>query len=122
MKNIKAYNMMYAFTSMGGKIDNSINDRAGSYVYKMSRQNFHKIESLLPKQGSSPKFAQLYIYTYIHDMANEVSNQVKAIRYISIGTAAYFFFVNIIFFIKIFAKNDFPINYSFNNVLRDFKK
>ena len=84
----------------------------------MSGQNCHKIGSLLPKQGSSPKFAWLHI----HDTATKVSNQIKAFRYILIGTVAYYFFVNIAFFIQIFAKNDFPINYFFNDVLRDFRK
>ena len=36
------------------------------------------IDSLLPNTGSTPKFAQLYIY----DTDNKVSNKISAIRYL----------------------------------------
>ena len=78
MKNIRSYNMMFSFTSMGKKIDKSMNDGNGPPVFKLSGQNYHMIESLLPTPGSSPKFAQLYIY----DTENEVSNRMKTMRYV----------------------------------------
>ncbi|XVF67234.1 hypothetical protein PTKIN_Ptkin10aG0104100 [Pterospermum kingtungense] len=68
--NIRMYNSMFQFTSIGGKIDNEINRRPGPYVFRLCGQNHHKIGSLLPVDGETPKFAQLYIY----DTANELAN------------------------------------------------
>lgn len=77
LSNIRAYNMMFSFTSMGGKVDSSINNGRGPYVYRLHGQNYHRIGSLLPIEGSIPKFSQLYIY----DTENELSNRKKAVRY-----------------------------------------
>ncbi|XVF50465.1 hypothetical protein PTKIN_Ptkin04bG0103400 [Pterospermum kingtungense] len=71
--NIRMYNSMFQFTSFGGKIDNEINRRPGPYVFRLCGQNHHKIGSLLPVDGETPKFAQLYIY----DTANELANRMR---------------------------------------------
>lgn len=73
--NIRAYNSMLAFTSMGGKIDYDINSGDGPYTFRMHGQNYHKIGSLLPDKGEIPRFAQLYIY----DTCHEVQNRLKAL-------------------------------------------
>ena len=57
-ENIRAFNMMYAFTSMGGCIDNTINDGRGPYVFRINGQNHHKIGSLIPPDGRLGTFAQ----------------------------------------------------------------
>lgn len=59
--NIRAYNNMFSFTSMGGKIEGSIIDGGGPPQFILSGQNFHRIGSLLLDSSSKPKFAQLYI-------------------------------------------------------------
>lgn len=59
-ENIRAYNMVSSFTSLGG------------FVFRLSRQNHHRVGILLPMDGKIPKFTQLYIY----DTTNEVSNRV----------------------------------------------
>ncbi|GJY18785.1 hypothetical protein Tco_0390276 [Tanacetum coccineum] len=67
---------MFAFTSMGGKVDDSINRKGkGPYVFHLHGQTYHSMGSLLPKAGESPKFAQLYIY----DTENEVENRARAL-------------------------------------------
>nr|KAJ0185550.1 hypothetical protein LSAT_V11C900505300 [Lactuca sativa] len=71
MKNIRRYNSMFSFTSMGGKIDSSINRGNAPYIFRLGGQNYHSIGSLLPPSGSQPKFSQLYIY----DTDNENSNR-----------------------------------------------
>ncbi|XP_039846437.1 uncharacterized protein LOC120705942 [Panicum virgatum] len=76
LKNIWQYNCLFAFTSMGANIDRSVNDGRGPPVFKISGQVHHRIGSLLPPEGSPPKFLQLYIY----DTANEVSNRLKALH------------------------------------------
>jgi len=67
---------MFSFTSMGGKFDASVNQTKGPRNFRLSGQNYHKIGSLLPNEGSTPKFAQLYIY----DTENEVTNRMNVIR------------------------------------------
>ncbi|XP_076884672.1 uncharacterized protein LOC143533936 [Bidens hawaiensis] len=71
LNNIRRYNSIFSFTSMGGKVDNSINNVKAPYIFRLSGQNFHRIGSLLPLQEGKPKFSQLYIY----DTDNEVSNR-----------------------------------------------
>nr|KAJ0227162.1 hypothetical protein LSAT_V11C100048500 [Lactuca sativa] len=76
MKNIRRYNSMFSFTSMGGKIDSSINRGNAPYIFRLGGQNYHSIGSLLPAKGSEPKFSQLYIY----DTNNEITNRQRCFR------------------------------------------
>ncbi|KAL8458190.1 hypothetical protein ACS0TY_035907 [Phlomoides rotata] len=76
IKNIRAYNMIFIFTSMGGMMDTAINKGGTPYVFKLQGANYHIIGSLLPEQRKKPKFCQLYIY----DTENEVNNRNTAIR------------------------------------------
>ncbi|KAL6550413.1 hypothetical protein OROMI_020901 [Orobanche minor] len=75
INNIRAYNMTFSFTSMGGKVDTSVNKGSGPYVFKIQGANYHRIGTLLPQSGSYPKFSQLYIY----DTDNEVTNRINAL-------------------------------------------
>lgn len=71
--NSRIYNSMFAFSSTGGTVDNSINNGGAPYVYRLNGQNHHVFGSLIPNEGDDPKFCQLYIY----DTENEVSNRMK---------------------------------------------
>ncbi|XP_062000159.1 uncharacterized protein LOC133717461 [Rosa rugosa] len=73
--NIRVYNSMFSFTSMGATIDYKINTGSGPYVFKISGQVHHLMGSILPSDGECPKYAQLYVY----DTKNEVSNRINAI-------------------------------------------
>ncbi|XP_076908821.1 uncharacterized protein LOC143565856 [Bidens hawaiensis] len=75
LKNIRRYNSMFAFTSMGGKVDSSINKGNASFIFRLSGENYHSIGSLLPTSGSKSKFSQLYIY----DTDNEIANKQGAL-------------------------------------------
>ncbi|GJZ38066.1 hypothetical protein Tco_0584257 [Tanacetum coccineum] len=55
MENICAYNQMFAMTSFGAKIDESINAGRGSYVFKVSSQIYHWIGSLCLPAGEPPR-------------------------------------------------------------------
>lgn len=77
-ENIRAYNSMFAFTSIGGKVDTTLNNGGGPPQFILSGQNYHRIGSLLPEHGSRPKYAQLYI----HDTQNETNNRLSHFRYI----------------------------------------
>ncbi|KAI5412729.1 hypothetical protein KIW84_057386 [Lathyrus oleraceus] len=68
--------MMFAFTSPGAKLDNKFNNGSGPPTIRIQGQTFHRIGSLLPSDGQTPKFAQLYIY----DTENEVSNRIDGLR------------------------------------------
>lgn len=73
---IRAYNSIFAFTSMGAKIDSTVNLRPGTYVYRISGQNYHRIGGLIPEEGEPPKFAQLYV----HDTQNEVEHRLCSLK------------------------------------------
>uniref|UniRef100_A0A0R0EHY4 ATP-dependent DNA helicase n=1 Tax=Glycine max TaxID=3847 RepID=A0A0R0EHY4_SOYBN len=71
--NIRTYNMMFAFTSAGIKLDKSINESRGPPTIRIQGQPCHRIGSLLPMPGKQPKFSQLYIF----DTQNEVENRIN---------------------------------------------
>ncbi|KAL7139442.1 hypothetical protein ABFS83_09G051100 [Erythranthe nasuta] len=75
-EHIPSYNMMFSFTSFGRKIHTTINRGSGPYTFLFHGQNYHLMGSLLPDEGSRPKFAQLYIF----DTENEVKNRMDAVR------------------------------------------
>ncbi|KAL7085980.1 hypothetical protein ACP275_14G310800 [Erythranthe tilingii] len=58
------------------KIDATINQGNAPPTFIMCGENYHRIGSLIPSEGSTPKFAQLYIY----DTENEVSNRMHVVR------------------------------------------
>ena len=62
MENIRIYNSMMSFTSMGASIDYSLMDGRGPYTFRISGANYHRIGSLMPPEGHAPRFAQLYTY------------------------------------------------------------
>ncbi|KAJ6876879.1 hypothetical protein NC651_029788 [Populus alba x Populus x berolinensis] len=72
-REIRAYNSMFAFTSIGAVVDHYVNSRPGSYVFKVNGYCHHLMGSLFPMDNRGPKFAQLYIF----DTDNEVSNRLQ---------------------------------------------
>ncbi|PWA78772.1 helitron helicase-like domain-containing protein [Artemisia annua] len=71
-KHIRVYNQMFAMTSFGMNIDNTVNQGRGPYVFKVSGQVYHQIGSLCPTGDDKPYILQLYIY----DTQNEVQNRM----------------------------------------------
>jgi len=51
MKNIRSFNSMFVFTSMGGNIDNSMNKGKAPPTFVINGENYHQIGSLLPMPG-----------------------------------------------------------------------
>ncbi|XP_031131679.1 uncharacterized protein LOC116033064 [Ipomoea triloba] len=74
LKHIRRYNNMFSFTSLGAKVDKSINSGNCPPIFRINGQNYHLMGGLMPEVGKSPKFAQLYI----HDTENEVENRINA--------------------------------------------
>ena len=61
MRLIRQYNSMFCYTSLGAHIDNSINVGGAPFAFKMNGVVYHRIGPLVPPDGLSPKFAQLYM-------------------------------------------------------------
>jgi PIF1-like helicase/Helitron helicase-like domain at N-terminus len=62
-KNIRKYNMAFAFTSMGVKLDQNLaNMRNGIYTFRVNGTIHHNIGTLLPPEGHDHKFAQIYYH------------------------------------------------------------
>lgn len=72
LKLIRSYNSLFAFTSFGANIDNTINNGTAPYVFKINGVVHHRIGSLIPQRGTKPKFAQLYIYDTEHETQNRL--------------------------------------------------
>ncbi|KAL6662326.1 hypothetical protein ACP70R_000185 [Stipagrostis hirtigluma subsp. patula] len=71
----RQYNCLFAFTSIGARIDRDINDGRGPYVFRINGQVHHRIGSLLPADGEPPQFVELYIY----DTDHEIDNRIRAL-------------------------------------------
>ncbi|XP_035830876.1 uncharacterized protein LOC110866786 [Helianthus annuus] len=78
LKNIRRYNSMFAFTSMGGKVDQTVNTGNAPFCYRISGENYHSIGSLVPPNGGKPKFCQLYIYDTENELANRSSDNASS--------------------------------------------
>jgi hypothetical protein len=55
-ENSRSYNSMFAFTSTG-IVDKNINKGHAPYVFCMHGQNYHHIGTLLPEEGTNPRWA-----------------------------------------------------------------
>ena len=71
--HIRQYNTMFAMTSMGAKVIESINDGRAPYVFKISGQVCHRVGSLMPSEGHRPEYAQLYIFDTEHEVSNRIN-------------------------------------------------
>ncbi|PWZ37412.1 hypothetical protein Zm00014a_023626 [Zea mays] len=72
LRQIRSYNSLFAFTSLGVVVDRSINNGTAPYVFKINGVVHHRIGSLLPSNGLRPQFAQLYIYDTEHEVQNRL--------------------------------------------------
>ncbi|KAL0446125.1 UNVERIFIED_CONTAM: hypothetical protein Slati_1740400 [Sesamum latifolium] len=74
--NIRSLNSMFCFTSMGGKVDTSMQDGRGPPCFKIFGENYHRIRSLFSTPGRMNSFVQLYIC----NAENEVCNRLRILR------------------------------------------
>lgn len=75
--NLRALNMVFSFTSLGGKVENSCANGIGPQMFQLQGENYHLMGSMKPPEGDSAKFSQLYIV----DTENEVDYRDAIIRY-----------------------------------------
>lgn len=79
-KNIRAYNHVFSFTSMGVHVDEQLaGGSRGVYTFRAQGTIYHRIGSLLPYSDQRPRFLQLYIYDTDHEVENrmEESNGLR---------------------------------------------
>ena len=73
--HIRNYNNALAMTSLGCDQDRAINrDGGGPFVFKVQGCLYHWIGSLNPQPGSSPIYAQLYIYDPLEALNFRMNN------------------------------------------------
>jgi len=59
--NIWQYNMAFAITSVGVKINNLVTRQLDSYYFKIQRELHHLTSALLPHGNQTPMYVQIYI-------------------------------------------------------------
>jgi len=67
---IRMYNSVLAFTSLGAKVDESVTGGLGPYSFRIQGELYHKIGSLCLAEGQRPQFSQLYIHDTKHERQN----------------------------------------------------
>lgn len=78
--HIRAYNIIFAFTSFGVKLDKELaTSRQGVYTFHAQGQVYHDLPSLIPS-GNSPCYFQLYFY----DTDKEVQNRLNVLTEVSL--------------------------------------
>uniref|UniRef100_A0A0D3D401 Helitron helicase-like domain-containing protein n=1 Tax=Brassica oleracea var. oleracea TaxID=109376 RepID=A0A0D3D401_BRAOL len=75
-KKLRALNMLFSFTSLGGKVDRSIPNGVGPKYFTLHGENYHLMGSMKPDIGDSAKFLQLYIV----DIDTEVDDRDSVMR------------------------------------------
>ncbi|KAK8952560.1 hypothetical protein KSP39_PZI003646 [Platanthera zijinensis] len=89
-QNIRAYNHVFSFTSMGVTLDETLPAfNQGLYTFRAHGAIYHKIGSLLPTPGNRPRFLQMFIYDTEHETSHrlaenngldtEILNEIKDI-------------------------------------------
>jgi hypothetical protein len=81
-EHIRTYNQALAFTSVGRKVNDSLNELGGGpYSFRLHGELIHKAGSLLHPTGTPPAWAQLYIYDSAqalnHRMAYEANHRTN---------------------------------------------
>lgn len=76
-ENIRQLNMVFSFTSLGGKVDRCVPQGRGPKMFQLQGENYHLMGSLKPPAGEEAKFSQLYIV----DIENEIDKRSSIIEY-----------------------------------------
>ncbi|CAF1928267.1 unnamed protein product [Brassica napus] len=74
-ENIRQLNMVFSFTSLGGKVDRCVPQGHGPKMFQLQGENYHLMGSLKPPAGEEAKFSQLYIV----DIENEIDKRSSII-------------------------------------------
>ncbi|KAK8942878.1 hypothetical protein KSP39_PZI009132 [Platanthera zijinensis] len=73
-QNIRSYNHVFSFTSMGVTFDENMPAfNQGIYTFRAHGAIYHRIGSLLPEYGTRPRFLQMFIYDTEHELENRLN-------------------------------------------------
>ncbi|KAF8801157.1 hypothetical protein BYT27DRAFT_7047348, partial [Phlegmacium glaucopus] len=75
--NIRQYNAVFAFTSLGVKVDHTVTAGSGPYSFRISGELHHLSGALLPTAGNAPVFAQIYIHDPQEQLAQREQNNTN---------------------------------------------
>ncbi|XP_072090419.1 uncharacterized protein [Arachis hypogaea] len=78
--NIKAYNSMFQFTSMGAKIDRGRSQARGPPTFILCGENYHLMGNLIPPEGNIAKFSQLYVFDTQDEIETRMGEHHKEIH------------------------------------------
>ncbi|KAH7853445.1 hypothetical protein Vadar_002482 [Vaccinium darrowii] len=82
-KNIRAYNHVFSFISMGVHDDKELpGGLRGVYTFRAQGTIYHRIGSLLPYSDQRPRYLQLYIYDTDHEVEHRMSETSGLRRHI----------------------------------------
>ncbi|KAH7865779.1 hypothetical protein Vadar_011094 [Vaccinium darrowii] len=82
-KNIRAYNHVFSFISMGVHDDKELpGGSRGVYTFRAQGTIYHRIGSLLPYSDQRPRYLQLYIYDTDHEVEHRMSETSGLRRHI----------------------------------------
>ncbi|GJU22456.1 ATP-dependent DNA helicase PIF1-like protein [Tanacetum coccineum] len=73
-KGNETANPTFSLRCQEARIDHSINVGRGLYTFHINGQNYHRIGSLLPQEGTQPRYTQLWFF----DTQNELRNRLNA--------------------------------------------
>ncbi|CAB4477605.1 unnamed protein product [Rhizophagus irregularis] len=80
--SIRAYNSIFAFTSLGANIDEDLaNAKEGVYTFRIQGALYHRIGGLMPKENYPPAFAQIYFYN--SNMDNQLKRRQEIFPYLN---------------------------------------
>ncbi|CAF1855858.1 hypothetical protein Bca4012_031958 [Brassica carinata] len=74
-RNSRPYNMVFSFTSLGGKCERSVQKGIGPNTFQLQGENYHLMGSLTPGNGKKANFGQMYIV----DTENEIENRANVL-------------------------------------------
>jgi hypothetical protein len=78
LENARSFNSAFAFTSMGAKIDRSMNVGGAPPVFKIQGALYHQHSQILPLENGSVKYAQIYFYQDPKDqLAKRIANNTR---------------------------------------------
>ncbi|KAJ7588758.1 hypothetical protein C8J56DRAFT_1049677 [Mycena floridula] len=76
-QHIHSFNSALAMTSVGVQVDHAVTNASGPYCFRIHGELSHQIAPLMPREGSTASYAQLYIHdpAEANRIRNEHNNQ-----------------------------------------------
>ncbi|GJW02772.1 hypothetical protein Tco_1561628, partial [Tanacetum coccineum] len=79
IENIRRYNSMFAFTSMGCQVDDTVDMGRGMFCYRIHGENYHRLGALIPETARNPVRPQK-IKKLDHGLTKEIRDMLDSIN------------------------------------------